>query len=690
MAAEADIERLAIDTIRTLSMDGVQRANSGHPGTPMALAPVACALWNEWLRFDPAHPRWPVRDRFVLSCGHASMLLYSILHLADVRAIDADGTPRPGPAVTLDDLKNFRQLGHPCAGHPEYGEVAGIETTTGPLGQGVATSVGMALASRWIAARYDREGFPSFAFRVYAMCGDGDLMEGVAYEAASLAGHLRLANLCWIYDDNKITIEGGTDLAFSEDAALRFEGLGWRVLRVSDANDLGALRRAFESFAPGGGSVPAGDGRPTLMIVRSTIGYGSPNKANSHAAHGAPLGADEVRLTKRAYGWPEDAEFLVPDAVRAHFSNGIGARGKAARDAWQSAFESYRAIHPEAAAELDRIWKGDLPPGWEAGLPLFPADAKGLATRISSGKVLNALASRIPWLIGGAADLAPSTMTRIDGESDFSAENRAGRNLHFGIREHAMGAAVNGMALCGLRPYGATFFVFTDYLRPALRLAALMRVGGLFVFTHDSIGLGEDGPTHQPVEHLAACRAVPGLVVLRPADANEVSESYRFAMSHPRQPVVLVLTRQNVPTLDRSRCGAAGGLARGAYVVRDLGGAAPDVMLIGTGSEVHLCLDAQSALADEGIRARVVSMPSFELFDRQDAAYRESVLPAAVTARIGVEAGVRLGWDRYLGAQGSFIGMATFGASAPFQSLYAHFGVTADRIVAAARELVRA
>ncbi|MHB0957682.1 MAG: transketolase [Pirellulaceae bacterium] len=685
MAASSSCpEQLAINTIRTLSMDGVEQANSGHPGTPMALAPVAYTLWNHTLRYNPADPRWPARDRFVLSCGHASMLLYSLLHLVGVRAVDVDGRVIDQPSVSLDDVRNFRQLHSPCAGHPEYGEAAGVETTTGPLGQGAANSVGMAMAAQWLAARYDRPGFPLFGYNVYALCSDGDLMEGVAAEAASLAGHLQLSNLCWIYDDNSITIEGKTDLAFSENVARRFQGLGWNTVAVPDANDLAALSAAFAQFE-------ATRDRPTLIIVKSIIAYGAPNKANSSGAHGSPLGEPEVRLTKAAMGWPENEKFLVPEEVRAHFAAGIGQRGEELQRAWKKQFEQYAGKHPELAAELETMWAGTLPPNWEQGIPHFEPDAKGKATRVSSGEVLNRLAPHIPWLVGGSADLAPSTLTLLDPKvlGHFQAGAYGGRNFHFGIREHAMAAACNGMAVSGLRPYCATFFVFTDYMRPSMRLASLMRQGVIYVLTHDSIGLGEDGPTHQPVEHLAACRAIPRLLVFRPADANEVAESYRTALQHPHQPAALVLTRQNVPTLDRTQCSAASGVARGGYVLREATGGPPQVILMGTGSEVSLCLAAQEILMSEGIAARVVSLPCFELFEAQEAAYRESVLPRAITARVGVEAGIVQGWEKYLGCAGRFVGMHDFGASGPFQELYVHFGITTDAVVAQARAVLR-
>ena len=662
-------------------MDGVQQANSGHPGTPMALAPVAYVLWNRELRFDPSSPEWAGRDRFILSCGHASMLLYSLLHLAGVRQVNDAGEVTDQPAITLDDLRHFRQLHSPCAGHPEFGEASGIEMTTGPLGQGVATSVGMAIAAKWYAARYNRPGFELFGNRVFALCSDGDLMEGVTQEAASLAGHLQLANLCWIYDDNSITIEGRTDLSFSEKVSKRFKGLGWNTIKVKDANDLAGVQAAL--------TISRHSDLPTLIIVHSVIGYGSPHKADTASAHGAPLGVEEVRLTKEALGWPADAQFLVPPEVVEHFAAGIGQRGQQLREEWEKKFEAYRQAYPKQAQELQTIWSRQLPDDWEQGIPTFDADAKGMATRVSSGKVLNHLAPHIPWLVGGSADLAPSTMTLLNDQDagNFSVHDYAGRNLHFGIREHGMAATCNGLALSGLRPYGGTFFVFTDYMRPAMRLASLMRQGVIYVLTHDSIGLGEDGPTHQPVEHLAACRAIPRMLVFRPADANEVAQSYRAALKHTHQPSCLVLTRQKVATLDRSICGAASGVARGGYVLLDAAEEPPQVILMGTGSEVGICLEAQQLLAAEGISARVVSMPCFELFDAQDADYRNSVLPPQIPARVGVEAGIRQGWDKYLGVAGRFVGMSDFGASAPFETLYEHFGITAEAVAQQAREL---
>lgn len=666
------IEKLAIDTIRTLSMDAVQAANSGHPGTPMALAPVAFQLWTTALRFDPHNPLWPNRDRFVLSCGHASMLLYSLLHLAGVKDTDDHGKLLDRPSITIDDIKRFRQLHSPCAGHPEFGEAAGIETTTGPLGQGVGNSVGMAMASKWLAATYNRPGYELFNYNIYALCGDGDLMEGVSYEAASLAGHLKLSNLCWIYDDNKITIEGETHLAFSENVEQRFIGLGWNVLRVADANDLDALSSAIESFQ-------ATKDKPTLIIVRSTIGYGSPNKANSHAAHGAPLGEDEIKLTKEFYGWGYD-KFAVPAEVPEYFADTLGKRGTAASQAWSKLFESYCGKFAAEAKQVQALTSGKLPEGWDSGLKAFAADEKGLATRVSGGKVLNMLAPNLPWLIGGSADLAPSTMTLLEKQADFSAENYSGRNLRFGIREHGMASALNGLSLSGLRVFGATFFVFTDYLRPCLRLSSILHQPVIYVMTHDSIGVGEDGPTHQPVEHLAACRAIPGLYVFRPGDANEVLESYRAALLSTRHPSMLVLSRQNVPTLDRTKYADASGVSRGGYVIKQSSGE-PQCILIGTGSELSLCLQAAEQLEQQGISTCVVSMPCQELFDEQSADYRESVLPRKVTVRVACEAGVQQCWDKYLGLDGHFVGMSGFGASGPAPTLYKHFKITSDQIV---------
>ncbi len=671
------IEKTAIDTIRTLSMDAVQAANSGHPGTPMALAPVAYQVWAGTLNYDPAQPLWPNRDRFVLSCGHASMLLYSMLHLAGVRALDENGEVTDAPSITLDNIKNFRQLHSPCAGHPEYGEAAGIETTTGPLGQGVSNSVGMAIASKWLGATYNRPDYDLFDYNTYALCGDGDLMEGVAYEAASMAGHLKLSNLCWIYDDNKITIEGHTDLAFSEDVGRRFEGMGWNVLRVADANDVQALSVALDGFN-------SCDDKPTLIIVRSVIGFGSPNKADTHGAHGAPLGDDEIKLTKQAYGWPEDEKFLVPDGVQEHFQETLGIRGAAASSAWQELYEKYKGEFPAEAKQIDAFIAGELPEGWDSGIEAFPADEKGMATRASSGKVLNMLAPNFPWLVGGSADLAPSTNTLLKESGDFASSSYDGRNMHFGIREHGMAAALNGMSLSGIRAYGATFFVFTDYLRPSMRLSSLMHQPVLYVMTHDSIGLGEDGPTHQPVEHLAACRGIPGLYVLRPGDANEVAEAYRAALGMNDHPSVMVLSRQAVPTLDRKTLSPAAGTAKGGYVLSDCDGT-PDVIIMGTGTELSLCLKAQEELAGSDMKVRVVSMPCMELFDEQLPEYQESVLPTECKVRIACEAGIRQCWDKYLGTTGHFVGMNSFGASAPAGKLYDHFKITSDQIVSVAK-----
>ena len=681
MTAPADIDALCINTIRTLSMDAVQKAKSGHPGTPMALAPVAYTLWQDVLRFDPMDPSWPNRDRFVLSVGHASMLLYALLHLSGTRRLDDEG-PTEAEAVSLEDIRQFRQLSSVTPGHPEYSYTSGVETTTGPLGQGVANSVGMAMAQRWFADRYNKPGFPLYDYRIYALCGDGDLMEGVAYEAASLAAHLRLSNLCWIYDSNRITIEGSTDLAFSEDVGARFTACGWRVLHVADANDTAAMLSALRE-------AERVEDRPTLVVVRSVIGYGAPKKAGTAAAHGEPLGDDEVRAAKRAYGWPEDAQFLVPDEVREHFRERMGARGGALREEWVGMLDRYRGQYPELARELDQMDRQDLPEGWDRDIPNFPADAKGLASRDSSQKVLNAIAPHVPWLIGGSADLAPSTKTLLtfQGAGSFEAGNYGGRNLHFGIREHAMGSIANGIALSGVRPYVAGFLIFSDYMRPPIRLSAIMELPVVYIFTHDSFGVGEDGPTHQPIEQLASLRAVPGLVTLRPADANEVAEAWRVAIQLRDKPACLILSRQALPTLDRERYAHAAGLARGAYVLADSD--EPDVILMGTGSEVSLCVGAYEALKAEGIPARVVSMPSWDLFEEQDEAYRRSVLPPEIIGRLGVEQASVLGWDRYVGPTGAVIGMQTFGASAPAGSLATKFGFTPEKVLEQARAQAR-
>ncbi len=683
-SAKDPMDTTCIDTIRTLAMDAVQKANSGHPGTPMALAPVAYVLWQDHLRFDPSDPVWPNRDRFVLSAGHASMLLYSMLHLTEVQAVNENYETTGKPSVSLDEIKRFRQLHSHTPGHPEYRLTSGVETTTGPLGQGVANSVGMAIAERWLAARFNKPGFEDLIdFNVYAICSDGDMMEGISHEAASLAGHLKLSNLCWIYDDNRITIEGSTELTYNDDVAERFMAYGWNVTRVGDANDLELLERAYQAF------LNCKD-RPTLIIVDSHIAWGAPNKQDTSGAHGEPLGDDEIRLTKKFYGWPEDAKFLVPEGVYDHFRQGVGKRGKDLREAWFKRLEAYKAEHPELADQLYRIQHRQLPDGWDKDVPSFPADAKGLASRESSGKTLNAFARNVPWLIGGAADLAPSTKTMLtfDGAGSFEAENYAGRNFHFGIREHAMGAVLNGMSTVKVRPYGSGFLIFSDYGRAPIRLAAIMELPVVYVFTHDSIGVGEDGPTHQPIEQLPSLRAIPGLLVIRPCDANEVVEAWRTVLQLRRQPAVLVLTRQAIPTLDRARYGAASGLARGAYVLADAADGKPDVLLLATGSEVSLCIEAFEKLKAEGIKARVVSMPCWELFDDQDQAYQDEVLPPGVNARVSVEQASTFGWAKYVGRGGASIGMRSFGASAPLKDLLNEFGFTSDRVVAAAREQV--
>jgi transketolase len=680
---EQPVEQLAINTIRTLSMDAVQAANSGHPGTAMALAPVAYTLWQQFLRFDPDRPIWANRDRFVLSVGHASVLLYSLLHLSGTKAVNPQYETLGELSIPLDDLRRFRQLDSKCPGHPEYRWTAGVECTTGPLGTGIATSVGMAVAGLWQAETFNRPGYPLFDYDVYALCGDGDLMEGIGAEAASLAGHLGLANLCWIYDRNKITIEGGTELAFTEDVAARFTGLGWSVEHVADANDLSALRRAFEAFR-------AQTARPTLIIVDSVIGYGAPNKQGTAAAHGEPLGADEVRAAKRSYGWPEDASFAVPDEVYADFESGVRATGAKLRRDWEEMFARYVVDHPDPADHLDRMQRRLLPEGWDADLPVFPADAKGVSGRDANARVLNAVAQRVPWLIGGSADLAPSNKSRLtfDGAGDFGPTERAGRNLHFGVREHAAAAVANGLALSKVRAYQAGFLIFSDFQRGALRLSAVMELPVIHMFTHDSIGVGEDGPTHQPVEQLASLRALPGMIDLRPADANEVAEAWRFIMPLRHDPVALVLSRQPLPTLDRTTYASAAGLARGAYVLAGNPDATPEVILIATGSEVSLAVAAYEQLTTEGIDARVVSMPSMQLFDRQDREYRDTVLPPSVTARVAIEQASAFGWDRWVGFEGKVIAMGTFGASAPLKDLQTKFGFNPEAVAAAARALV--
>jgi transketolase len=685
LATGQQLDSLCINTIRTLAMDAVQQANSGHPGAPMGLAPVTYCLWQNFLRYDPTDPTWISRDRFVLSNGHASMLLYAMLHLAEVRRVDENGRVSNELAVSMDDIKHFRQLGSRTPGHPESHITSGVETTTGPLGQGVGNSLGMAIAGKWQAATFNRPGLEIFDFNVYAMCSDGDLMEGVGGEAASLAGHLKLSNLCWIYDHNSITLDGPANWSFSEDVATRFVGYGWNVTRVADANDLRMLARSFEVFH-------STTDRPTLFIVDSHIGYGSPHKQDTNAAHGEPLGDDEVRLVKKFYGWPEDAKFLVPEGVREHFREGIGKRGREARSQWSKRFADYSQKYPDMVERLSQMQHHDLPSGWDRNLPTFPADAKGVATRESSGKVLNALAKNIPWLIGGSADLATSNKTtlKFDGAGDFQAGSYGGRNLHFGVREHVMGASVNGLTVSGIRAYGATFFNFSDYMRPSIRLAALMQIPSIFVFTHDSIGLGEDGPTHQPIEQLASLRAMPNLIVLRPGDANEVTEAWKVIAKLQHSPAALVLTRQAIPTFDRSKYASASGVVKGAYVLADAPGAKPDIILLGTGSELSLCVDAYEKLKAEGIKARVVSMPSWEIFEQQDEAYKESVLPPDVTARVSVEMAATFGWERYTGSKGRSIGMHRFGASAPLKDLLKYFGFTVDKVVAEAHAAIAA
>jgi transketolase len=679
IASEA-IDQLTIDTIRTLTLDAIEAAASGHPGTPLAMAPVGYTLWSRFLRYDPQRPDWPNRDRFVLSVGHASMLLYSLLHLSGVREVDSDGRDSGRPAVSLDDIRQFRQLDSRTPGHPEYGVTTGVEVTTGPLGQGCANAVGMAIAGRWLAAHFNREDGVLFDYDVYALCSDGDMMEGVASEAASLAGHLGLANLCWVYDNNGITIEGGTALAFSESVPERFRAYGWRVLHVADANDLDAVAQAFETF---GGTKDA----PTLIVVDSVIGWGSP-VAGTAKAHSDPLGAEGVRETKRAYGWPEDSRFLVPPGVADHFRAELARRSTPLCKAWDRMLNRYRADHPDLARQLDDMLRHRLPSGWDAEIPDFAADATGIASRDAGGKVLNAIAPKLPGVVGGAADLAPSTKTKlISGEGDLEADNEAGRNMHFGIREHAMGAIANGMAVSYLRPFTATFLVFSDYMRPPIRLAAIMQVPTIFVFSHDSIGVGEDGPTHQPIEHLAALRAIPGLNVIRPADANEAAEAWRVAIA-AKLPSCIILSRQKLPTIDRARYAPAAGLARGAYVLADSIGGDPQLLLLASGSEVSLALEAHERLAAEGVRSRVVSMPCWGLFEQQPRSYRESVLPPSVSVRVAVEQASSLGWDRYVGPSGQTLAMSSFGASAPFAKLQQKYGFTVANLLKVARSVL--
>lgn len=680
--AATAVDTQCINTLRTLAMDAVQKANSGHPGTPMGLAPVGYTLWSRFLRYHPQHPDWPSRDRFVLSVGHASMLLYSLLHLAGVVELDADGKRTGQAAVSLDDIQQFRQAGSKTPGHPEYRMTTGVETTTGPLGQGCANSVGMAMAERWLAKRFNREEKTLFDYNVYTLCGDGDMMEGISGEAASMAGHLKLDKLCWIYDNNTISIEGHTELAFSEDVIKRFQAYGWHTLHVTDANDLQALSNALEAFH-------CNRGAPTLIVVDSVIGYGSPHKHNTAAAHGEPLGEEEIRLTKAAYGWPEDSSFLVPDEVRTQLRDVLLERSEPLYEKWSEHLSQLEQYEPELADELRRMRAGEMPEHWQKHLPDFDTDAKGIASRAAGGQVLNAFAEQIPWLLGGSADLSPSTKTNLtfDGAGRFSAEDYSGRNLHFGIREHAMGAIANGMALSYLRPYTSTFLVFSDYMKPPIRLSAIMELPVVFVFTHDSIGVGEDGPTHQPIEHLTQLRATPGLLTLRPGDANETRELWKVALAQTHRPSCVVLSRQPLPTLDRTRYAPASGAAKGAYVLA--GADAPQVILLATGSEVSLAVAAYEQLKEEGIAAQVVSMPSWELFEDQDQAYRDSVLPPAVKARVVVEQAGPLGWDRYVGQTGAKVVMNSFGASAPLAQLQERFGFTVENVVKQAKAQIQ-
>ncbi len=688
-----ELDQRCINTLRTLSIDAVQKAQSGHPGTPMGSAPTAYCLWQGFLRFDPAAPNWLDRDRFVLSAGHACALLYSLLYLCEVKADSPSYSPEERLeqrlAVTLDDLKSFRQAGSRCTGHPEFGWTSGVETTTGPLGQGAATSVGMAMAQRWLAATYNRPDYDVFNHNVYALCSDGDMMEGISNEAASLAGHLKLSNLCWIYDDNRISIEGSTKLAFTEDVATRFIAYGWEVVEPKTANDLASLSASYQRF------LDTTD-RPTLIIVPSHIGYGAPHKQDSSEAHGEPLGVEEARLAKQFYGCDPDAQFDVPDGVIAHFSSLFGQRGAQAHAEWKKMFAAYRSQYPDLAEQLDQLQQRDLPHGWDGALPSFATDAKGIATRDASGQVLNAIAAHMSWLLGGSADLAPSTKTHL--KFDFAGNFQApaedsnasyrGRNLHFGVREHAMCAIGNGLSLSYLRPYVSSFLIFTDYCRAALRLGAMMELPLISIWTHDSISLGEDGPTHQPIEQLASLRAMPGMIVLRPADANEVVTAWRVIMQLKNKPVCLVLTRQPLPTLDRTTYASADGLARGAYILADSADSKPDVLLLATGSEVSLCVTAYEQLKAEGIKARVISMPSWELFASQPQEYRDQIIPPAISARVAVEQASVFGWERYTGLTGAIIGMRSFGLSAPAAVVTQHFGFDPAHVVAAAKQQI--
>jgi len=656
-----ELDGLCINTLRMLSAEAVQQANSGHPGLPMGAAPMAHVLWTRFLKHNPANPKWSDRDRFVLSAGHGSMLLYSLLFLT-------------GYDLTLNDLKAFRQWGSKTPGHPEYGHTPGVETTTGPLGQGLANAVGMAMSEAFLAARYNRPGFPIVDHTTYALVSDGDLMEGVSHEAASLAGHLKLGKLICLYDDNHISIEGSTELAFTEDRLKRFEAYEWQVLQVEDGNDLEAIARAIQAAREE-------RQRPSLIAVRTFIGWGSPNKQNKASAHGEPLGVEEVGLTKANLCWPAEPSFCVPEPALAAFRQAID-RGKRSETEWSSLKQSYEQLFPDSARELKGLLGGELPRGWDRDLPAFPADPKGEATRNASGLVLNSLATHLPHLIGGSADLAPSNKTLIKGSQDYAFGRYDQRNIRFGVREHGMGSILNGMALHGgVIPYGGTFLIFSDYMRPPIRLAAMMGQRVIYVFTHDSIGLGEDGPTHQPVEQLAALRAIPNLTVIRPADANETVEAWRQAIQNTNGPTALVLTRQNVPTLDRKKFYSASGLSRGGYVVNKLEGKKPEIILIGTGSELSLALEAAAQLEAQGKTVRVVSLPSWELFERQSQSYRDEVLPPDVKTRVSIEAGSPQGWERYVGDQGRIIGLDHFGASAPYKILYQQFGITVERVV---------
>ena len=682
---QVDADQLCVNTIRCLSIDAVQKANSGHPGTPMDAAPTVYCLWQKFLRFDPETPNWANRDRFVLSNGHASAMLYSLLYLTGVKAANPSYAQMGGPAVSLEDIKQFRQARSRCPGHPEYGWTSGVEATTGPLGQGLATSVGMAVAERWLAVTYNRPGYEIFDHDAYAMCGDGCMMEGISSEAASLAGHLKLSNLCWVYDNNHVTIEGHTNITFTEDVAARFLAYGWNVTRVSDANDLDTLARAFQYFKDT-------TDRPTLIIIESHIGYGAPHKQDTSAAHGEPLGPEEVRLTKEFYGWDPDSQFYVPDGVREHFRDHFGARGTRLRLTWEQTFAAYRHQYPDLADEIDRTLRREPPEEWDRRLPSFPPDSQGTATRDASGEVLNLLAQSTPWVLGGSADLSPSTRTHLQFEAagEFQAPNGLGnyrgRNMHFGIREHAMCAIANGMALSHLRSFVSGFFVFTDYCRGAMRLSALMELPVIYIWTHDSVSIGEDGPTHEPIEQLASFRAMPGMIVLRPADANEVVEAYRVTMKLKDRPVCLILSRQKLPVFDRSRFAGASGVAKGAYTLADSTNGKPDVLLLASGSEVSLCVQAYERLAKEGINARVVSMPSWELFESQSKEYKDSVLPPSITARVAVEEASTFGWAHYVGSEGTILGMHTFGLSAPMKIVQGYFGFLPEHVVAAAKE----